>query len=265
MLPNCLKSDDILISENSSKGVRDFRAFLKYLETKKLIHEPILNMDKGFDSPFEESVYQLLDDSGVKTVPQVGVAGYFIDLAVISKNSNDFLLGIECDGAKYHSSKSARDRDRLKQDVLENLGWVIYRIWSVDWYKNREHEIKKLLFEIGKLQKNHDDKFNKIDSETKKFFIEDQKLKQVQEKLFVSDLTTKDKLIKLRDRTISKGHKIDKTSILSPLMLDQFLQKKPRDMDDFREKISLELRENINREEIRFLGDIFEILEMADE
>jgi len=160
-----LKSDDIIVGENTSKGVRDLRGFLKYLETQKLTHEPIVNGDKGFDSHFEESVYQILDDSGIQTVPQVGVAGYFIDLSVLSKNSNNFILGIECDGATYHSSKSARDRDRLKQDVLENLGWNIYRIWSVDWYKNRENEIKKLLSVIDELQ-------NKYDNDVKNVSLE---------------------------------------------------------------------------------------------
>jgi hypothetical protein len=62
-----------------------------------------------------------------------------------------FLLGIECDGASYHSGRSARDRDRLRQEILENLGWKIHRIWSTDWFKSRESEIKRLLRRIEEI------------------------------------------------------------------------------------------------------------------
>jgi len=139
-----LQSTDILISETSSRGIIAFRSFLKYLETKQLIDIPLVT-NRGFDSPFEESVYQLLSDIGVKAIPQVGVSGYFIDLAIKAKDSDDYILAIECDGATYHSSKSARDRDRLKEEVLTRLGWRVYRIWSVDWYKNRDNEVAKLI------------------------------------------------------------------------------------------------------------------------
>ena len=139
-----LQSTDILVSETSSRGIRAFRSFLKYLETKRLMDTPLIT-DKGFDSPFEESVYQLLSDIGVKAIPQVGVSGYFIDLAVKAEESDDYILAIECDGATYHSSKSARDRDRLKEEVLTRLGWKVYRIWSTDWFKNRDNEIAKLI------------------------------------------------------------------------------------------------------------------------
>jgi hypothetical protein len=61
----------------------------------------------------------------------VGVANYFIDLAVVHPKQSDlYLLGVECDGATYHSARAARDRDKYRQSVLENLGWEIYRIWS---------------------------------------------------------------------------------------------------------------------------------------
>ncbi len=50
------------------------------------------------------------------------------------------MLAVECDGATYHSSKSARDRDRIRQSVLEGLGWRFHRIWSTDWYRNRHKE-----------------------------------------------------------------------------------------------------------------------------
>lgn len=74
------------------------------------------------------------------------MSGFFIDIGVIDpSNTNRFLCGIECDGATYHSSRSARDRDRLRQSILESRGWTIYRIWSTDWFHRRKDQEKKLL------------------------------------------------------------------------------------------------------------------------
>jgi hypothetical protein len=61
-----------------------------------------------------------------------------------------YLLGIECDGATYHSARSARDRDRLRQEVLENLGWRIHRIWSTDWFRDPSGEIERAVLAIEK-------------------------------------------------------------------------------------------------------------------
>ena len=66
-----------------------------------------------------------------------------------------YILGVECDGATYHSSKSARDRDRLRQDVLEGLNWRIYRIWSTDWYRDPEREFDRLVQRIERLRAPH--------------------------------------------------------------------------------------------------------------
>lgn len=99
-----------------------------------------------FDSPFEESVYSFLVDHGYNVKTQVGCSSYRIDLAIRHpKISGCFVLGIECDGATYHSAKSARERDRLRQDVLEGMGWKIYRIWSTDWIKDPVTEGKRLI------------------------------------------------------------------------------------------------------------------------
>jgi very-short-patch-repair endonuclease len=81
---------------------------------------------------------------GFEVVPQVGVAGYFIDLAVKHPKRSGYILGIECDGAMYHSSKSARDRDRLREEVLIGLKWNIYRIWSTDWFADPQQQFKRL-------------------------------------------------------------------------------------------------------------------------
>jgi hypothetical protein len=89
-------------------------------------------------SSFERSIGAVLKENGYEVVPQVLVAGFFIDLGVRHPaKPGTFLIGIECDGASYHLGRSARDRDRLRQEILVNLGWKIYRIWSTDWFKSR--------------------------------------------------------------------------------------------------------------------------------
>ncbi len=100
------------------------------------------------ESPFEEAVATTLTARGLRLVSQVGVGGYRIDFGVREDGSDRYILGIECDGATYHSSRTARDRDRLRQQVLENLGWRIHRIWSTDWIKDPQRETDKVLAAI---------------------------------------------------------------------------------------------------------------------
>ena len=97
------------------------------------------------ESPFEEAVYQALTAQGLTLHKQVGVSNYRIDLGVADpQQPGRYLLGIECDGAMYHSAPTARERDRLRQQVLEQLGWKMHRIWSHDWISNQAAEIEKV-------------------------------------------------------------------------------------------------------------------------
>jgi hypothetical protein len=74
-------------------------------------------------------------------------------LAVVDpRNPGKYLVAVECDGAKYHSSPVARDRDRLREQILKKLGWQIYRIWSTDWYRNRRDTENRLLQAIKRLK-----------------------------------------------------------------------------------------------------------------
>jgi very-short-patch-repair endonuclease len=98
------------------------------------------------DSVFEEQVAARLTALGHDVKTQIGTAGFFIDLAIADPNKpGRFVLGIECDRAQYHSSRSARDRDRLRQNVLEAHGWVLHRIWSTDWFLRPEEETAKVV------------------------------------------------------------------------------------------------------------------------
>lgn len=97
------------------------------------------------ESPFEEEVLNVVRTQGYEAIPQVGAAGYRIDIGVKHPDrQGTYVLGIECDGAMYHSAKTARDRDRLRQHVLEGLGWRIHRIWGPAWYRDRAGQETRL-------------------------------------------------------------------------------------------------------------------------
>ncbi|NUF85727.1 AAA domain-containing protein, partial [Acinetobacter seifertii] len=146
-----MSSSDILSSESSSKGVSALKAFLRYCETGFLHEEKITG--KAPDSDFEIAVMKALADYGYDCEPQLGVAGYFLDLAVKNPdNPGEYLIAVECDGATYHSAKSSRDRDRLRQQILESLGWNIHRIWSTDWFKNSQEQMQILLEKLQKIR-----------------------------------------------------------------------------------------------------------------
>ena len=112
-----------------------------------------------FDSDFEIQVYKKLQERGYKVETQIGFSGYKIDLAIVDpSNENKYILGIECDGATFHSSKSVKERDVMRQKFLFEFpkGWVhIERIWSRNWWKNPNREIDKIDAVINKLSKNN--------------------------------------------------------------------------------------------------------------
>ena len=132
------------IHEGQSKGGPLLKGFLEYAESGRLDH-PSLVAAALTESPFEREVVADLTRRGHLVQPQVGVAGYRIDIGVRDPDApGRFLLGIECDGVAYHASDTARDRDRLRQQVLEARGWTIVRLWSTDWFKDRAGQMERL-------------------------------------------------------------------------------------------------------------------------
>ena len=122
------------------------RVLKRYLEFAKsgIIEEKTIT-GEGADSPFEEDVLQVVRNLGFEADAQVGSAGFRVDIGVRHKDrSGQYILAIECDGAAYHSALWARERDRLRQDILESLGWRFHRIWSTDWFHRRSREIDRL-------------------------------------------------------------------------------------------------------------------------
>lgn len=147
-LVTSIQPEDIDIARVQSRGASLLRNYLEVARdgVTSVFKDEKIHQGAEFDSPFEESVYHELTRRGIQLIPQVGVSSYKIDLAVVDpEQPGRFLLGIECDGEMYHSAPTARDRDRLRQQVLENLGWRIHRIWSRDWIENRLSEIDKVL------------------------------------------------------------------------------------------------------------------------
>lgn len=150
-----IRGSDFDLSKTNSEGVHLFKKYLDFAEKGEIVLTQDITEDEEAvaDSPFEEAVFDALTRKGIKIKKQVGCSGYKLDLAVVDKeNPGEFILGIECDGAAYHSSKTARDRDRLRQQVLEQLGWNIYRIWSTDWFKNPKQELEKALDAVREAQ-----------------------------------------------------------------------------------------------------------------
>ncbi|MGW1165168.1 DUF3320 domain-containing protein [Streptomyces sp. NPDC002550] len=127
------------LPDSPNDSVQYLKRYLDYAENgPSILARDVVQTDAEPESPFEESVLAVLRGWGYQVQPQVGVAGYRIDLGVRHPElPGAFALGVECDGAMYHSAKAARDRDRLREQVLNGLGWRLHRIWGTDWYRGR--------------------------------------------------------------------------------------------------------------------------------
>ena len=126
-------------------GAALVRSYLHYARVGGALAGDNVATGRGVDSPFEEDVRMVLTSAGYNVHLQVGASGYRIDLAVCHpERAGEYVLAVECDGATYHGTATARDRDRLRDSVLRNFGWTIYRIWSRDWFRRRSDEITRL-------------------------------------------------------------------------------------------------------------------------
>jgi very-short-patch-repair endonuclease len=138
-----LRPDDVKVTEKASKGVIAFKSYLTYAHGGAQYDDA---SGAETDSDFEIFVADALRAGGYDVVYQVGVEKFRIDLGVRHASCPvGFIAGIECDGAPYHSGLSVRDRDHIRQTILENLGWSIYRVWSTDWFADPARETAKLL------------------------------------------------------------------------------------------------------------------------
>ena len=124
-------------------GPRILKTFLKFAESG-ILEQKVVTGGQA-DSPFEEDVAHEIRRLGFEVEHQVGTAGFLVDLGVRNPDRpGQYILAVECDGASYHGSLSARERDRQRQEILEGFGWVFHRIWSTDWFKHRGRELERL-------------------------------------------------------------------------------------------------------------------------
>jgi len=139
-----IRASDFDLGEVNREGVRVLHRYLDFAERGQ--DALAMQASQGeFESPFEQSVAAKIRSFGFGVVPQVGCSSFRVDLGVVDpSNPGRFAIGVECDGASYHSSATARDRDRIRQQILEKLGWKIYRIWSPDWVTRNETEVNRL-------------------------------------------------------------------------------------------------------------------------
>lgn len=241
-----LDPDHIQTTANSPWGLRALKQYLVFARTGILQQG-----DESLDQPtndFERSVGTVLKEKGYDVVPQVGVAGFFIDLGVKHPaKPGTFLLGVECDGASYHSGRSARDRDRLRQEILVNLGWKIHRVWSTDWFKSRDSEIKRLLRTVESLLEN------------------DPAYRQQQEKVRRAQ-SLRQRLEELRDREIMAAFpdSLPDEGLLRPSLLQEFLDKRPTTRDEWFRKIPQHLRVTVDSKQVsQYLDRILQLIVSA--
>lgn len=146
-----ITSEDIKPGPNTKFGIKALKSFLYFAEHGKFESDSEEVVTK--QQPFEEVVAQRLADAGYTVRQKVGSAGFYIDMAVVdTDHPGRYLLGITCDGQSYQVAKSARDRDRLRKEVLQGMGWNMYQVWSTDWFRNPAKELKLLIDTIEKVK-----------------------------------------------------------------------------------------------------------------
>jgi len=162
-LVTSIEPEDLNVDALKNKGPKLFKKYLQYVKavsegnselTQEILYsicdrQTTRNEEVHSESDFEKQVCDALKKEGLIVDTQIGVSGYKIDLAVYDSSSSKYILGIECDGAAFHSSMSARERDIFRQRYLESRGWDIIRIWSKDWWTNPQKEIEKIVNKIN--------------------------------------------------------------------------------------------------------------------
>jgi len=279
-----MRSEHIIATETSKRGVRALKNYLAYAESGELIDKTGDSQGEP-DSDFEISVMKQLTEAGYDCVPQVGVAGFKIDVGVRDPGMpGRYLMGIECDGATYHSSKSTRDRDRVRQGVLEGLGWNIKRVWSTDWFKNPDAELKPIIDELNRLAtpisdavatvEKADNIENILDTNAIKLKLEHRGVTryEVQEELILNEAQSAQSL---RSRLVDFNKDIierqfPKTPpakrLLRNQMIDMLDSERPINLENFSEFIPKYLRTHTSSDEARmFLGDVLEIIAVFEE
>jgi hypothetical protein len=164
-----IKALDIDPKKTQARGVMLLRDYLAYAENGTMVQKNVLSVEKTTEQEnhFEEAVAAFLQEEGFIVTLHVGTSESKVDLAIRHPDRDVDVLAIECDGTTYHNGRNTRDRDRLRQEVLEKLGWRFYRVWSPDWFRNPKDEKELLLAAANKAIADYDaDQVKKSQPET---------------------------------------------------------------------------------------------------
>ncbi|MDR3104230.1 MAG: DUF3320 domain-containing protein [Yokenella regensburgei] len=141
------------LNRTSARAVADLKHFIEFAQRgPTALAQAVRGSVGGYDSPFEEAVANGLRNKGWQVVSQIGVSRFRIDLGIVHPDKpGDYLVGIECDGATYHSAATARDRDKVRTSALQGLGWKLLRLWSTEWWIDKAGALEKLDTAINQL------------------------------------------------------------------------------------------------------------------
>ncbi|WP_149330354.1 DUF3320 domain-containing protein [Citrobacter braakii] len=141
------------LNRTSARAVADLKHFIEFAQRGPMaMAQAVRGSVGGYDSPFEEAVANGLRNKGWQVVSQIGVSRFRIDLGIVHPDKpGDYLVGVECDGATYHSAATARDRDKVRSAILQGLGWKLIRLWSTEWWIDKAGALERLDAAINQL------------------------------------------------------------------------------------------------------------------
>lgn len=279
-----MRSGDVLAGDGARRGVQALQSFLSYAQTGQLRSALPVGPGGQPDSDFEVSVMRALERQGFACTPQVGFAGFRIDIAVHDPDQpGRYLLAVECDGAAFHSSRSARERDRLRQEILEGLGWEVMRIWSTDWFRDPAGEIARIEARLRQLlaaraglaqpsggpaesEVREAEEPRDQGSEPEEPVREPPAQEELDLPPVAGGRTVEDvraQLVRLRDEVIEpRFPHVDRThGLLRKAMLESLLRHRPTSAVEFQQRIPQALRDKTDPEQFRqYSAQVFELL-----
>lgn len=260
-LVSSITSLDIDLNKSSARGTMLLKEYLRCAEHG-------IEIEKSVDltatnAQIEEEIYKYLLTKGFSVVKNIGCSKYKIDFGVKHSNDTDFVVAVECDGENYKKAKTTRDRDRLRQEVLERLGWKYYRIWSIDWLLNKEIEKEKLINFINKSIADYDENIKKNEQTSTNQILEEQKesfiVENPIEKKDLSELFDKYEIFDINSKAYPTFDNciVDIVKMEAPITEELLLK---RTVPLFgREKITSHIRSKFSKEISRFSYQIFNI------
>lgn len=259
-----MKPTDVNLAGTPKRGVLALRDYLEYANTGR-VPDRGGPTSRGAESEFEEVVGKLLGDLGYEFDPQVGVSGFYIDIGVRHPDRpGEYLLGVECDGAAYHHAMSVRDRDRLRQEILENKGWFIHRIWSTSWYHTRAAEVDRLKSVLTRRLEEDRSMWASLEDYSKEADILVSAQRSAIPDVVQEEQETKASLQEALERFWEKNIKAnspDRTnSILSEQMVRLLAARLPESKSDWYKVVPLDLRVKVNPAEMEYLSDVLDVI-----